>query len=164
MPITPWQAGQRITAGRLNLITPTWSSWTPTWSTSTGLNTPSFGNATISCEYCQTGDLVLCRVEMVFGTTTNFGGGTGSDNWRFTLPVEAAATANAAGHMELDVSAQIRTYGRVRLTSVGFFEIEVSTGRVDGATVTTSGLVDAISPDVWASGDGIRGTLQYKAA
>lgn len=143
---------------------PRWSSWTPTWSTNTGSATPSFGNAVISCEYCQTGDLVTARFEVVFGSTTNFGGGTGSDNWRFSLPVTAASTVNAAGHFELDHSGFVRTYGRARITTTSVFEIEVSTGRVDGTTTTNAGLIDALTPETWANGDGIRGTLHYRSA
>ncbi|MFC7983798.1 hypothetical protein [Streptomyces sp. NPDC057336] len=164
MPITPWQAGQRITAGRMNLITPVWSSWTPDWETSTGAGTPSLGNATVDCEYCQTGDLVVARFEITFGSSTSFGGGGTTDNWRFGLPVTAAATVNAIGHFGLDTSATTRVYARARLATTSLFELDISTGRVDGAGVTNNGLVDALSPETWGSGDGIRGTLQYRAA
>ncbi|MFB6548669.1 hypothetical protein [Streptomyces sp. NPDC056405] len=164
MAVSAWAAGQRITADRLNEMLPRWSSWTPTWSTNTGSATPSFGNATIDCEYTQTGDMVICRVQITFGSTTSFGGGTGADNWRFSLPVTAAATSNAAGHFELSISSDERWYSRARITTTSVFELETSSGRVDGATTTNTGLVDAITPATWANGDAIYGTLHYKAA
>ncbi len=91
---------------------PVWAAWTPTWTTTTGVNTPSYGNASLGCEYCQTGDLVICRVQIVFGTTTSFGGGTPADNWQFSPPVTAARTSNAAGHFELSIATNDRRYGR----------------------------------------------------
>lgn len=165
MAVASWRAGERITAGRLNSITPIWAAWTPTWTTSTGNNTPSFGNATIDCAYCQTGDLVVARFEVIFGSTTNFGAAPiTDDNWRFTLPVTASSTQSAIGHFELNYSTTIRVYGRSRNTTTTVFEIETSTGRVDGTACTNTGLVDALTPETWASADAIRGTLQYRAA
>ncbi|MFE1046336.1 hypothetical protein ACFW5S_10945 [Streptomyces olivaceus] len=164
MAVTAWAAGQRITADRLNEMLPRWQSWTPTWTTSTGANTPSFGNATLNCEYCRSGDLVLCQIQIVFGTTTNFGTTTGTDNWRFSLPVTAAATTNAAGHFALTQSNDLRWYGRARLTTVSVFEIEMSSGRADGNNSTQKGLIDSVSPETWASGHTVYGSLMYKAA
>ena len=145
-------------------ITATFQSWTPTWSTTTAANIPSFGNATVECEYCQTGDLVMARFQVVFGSTTSFGGGTAADNWTFSLPVTGASVQNAIGHFELDYSGSIRTYARARMNSTTVFMLETSTGRVDGTATTNTGLVDLVTPETWANGDGIRGTLQYRAA
>lgn len=164
MAITLWQAGQRITAGRLNLITPTWSTWTPTWSTTSGVNTPSYGNATVSCEYCQTGDLVIARIEIIFGTTTSFGGGGVGDNWSFSLPVTAASVNNSTGHFELSIGANDRRYGRGRLYSTTTFGLETSSGAVDGGVPTNTGAVDSLTPETWASTNGIYGSLSYRAA
>lgn len=164
MAITPWTAGQRVTAARLAAITPTWSSWTPTWSTTTGAGTPSYGNASLECEYCQTGDLVICRVQIVFGTTTSFGSGTAADNWQFSLPVTAASTSNAAGHFELSIATNDRRYGRARLLTTTTFGMETSSGAVDGDPPTQSGLIDRLTPETWASTYGLYGSLQYKAA
>lgn len=164
MAVSAWAAGERITADRLNAITPRWTAWTPSWSTSTGAATPTIGNGTYDCEYSQAGDIVFCRFEVVFGSTTNFGGGGTGDNWRFSLPVTASATATAIGHMELNYSASVRIYSRARATTTTDFELEVSTGRVDGTGVTNTGIVDLSTPETWASGDAIRGTLAYRAA
>lgn len=168
MGITPWQAGQRITAARLNLITPVWSSWTPTWTTNTGSNSPSFGNAGIVASYAQVGDVVFFRMELSFGSTTNFGGGGTTDNWQFSLPVTAAATATIVGFGEGQDTSVGSSLGRaalrVRLTSTTVMELEVASGRVDATAISNGGLVDAATPWTWANGDFIRVFGQYEAA
>lgn len=164
MAVTAWTAGTRVTADKLNEMLPRWSSWTPTWTTSTGVNTPAFGNATISCEYCQTGDLVVARFEVIMGSTTTYGGGTTSDNWRFSLPVDGDTSQTGIGWFELNYSTTVRLVARARMTTSSVFELEVSSGRVDGTAATNAGLVDLSTPETWASGDAIRGTLSYHAA
>lgn len=168
MGMTTWQAGQRITASRLNQITPVWSSWTPTWTTSTGAATPSFGNASVTAVYTQCADIVHYRMEITFGTTTGFGGGGGSDNWRFSTPVTASATANCVGFGDAQDSSVAGSLGRValrvRLTTTTTFEIEVSSGRPDAVAIVNGGLVDAISPWTWASTDILRVFGEYQAA
>ena len=168
MAVAAWRAGERITAGRLNEITAIWAAWTPTWTTSTGANTPSFGNAAITAMYSRTGNNVAFRMEITFGTTTSFGGGGVNDNWRFSLPVTANDLALVAGYGELqDTSAGSslgRVGARVRLTTVTTLELEVGTGRPDAVAITNSGLVDAVSPWTWANTDTIRVFGQYQAA
>lgn len=164
MATTAWAAGQRITADRLNAITPIWQTWTPTWSTSTGNNTPDIGNGTFNCAYARTGDTITANFDVIFGSTTDFNSGTGSDNWLFTLPVTAAGVFNSVGMVELTQSGSARAAARIRLASTTTFEFEVSSGRVDASSITNNGLVDAISPWTWASGNAIRGVLIYEAA
>ena len=168
MAVAAWKAGEDITAARLAAITPIWASWTPTWTTSTGANTPSFGNATITASYCQTGDLVSYRMEITFGSTTSFGGGGASDNWRFSIPVTAASTANVVGYgdgQDSSVGGSLGRVGlRVRLTTTTTFELEIAAGRPDATAVTSGGLVDAVSPWTWANTDIIRIFGQYQAA
>jgi hypothetical protein len=173
-----WLAGQRITAGQLAAISPKWQDWTPTWTTSTGAATPSFGNATITARYCQTADLVLVKFEVVFGSTTNFGGGGASDNWRFSLPVAGISTHQVIGWGEVNKSGSKRHVCRMRMTTTTEFELELSSGAPDGLDTTADGangggkgLVDAVSPwsnastgTTWASGYAIRGEAQYEAA
>jgi hypothetical protein len=161
MAVAPWRAGNLITAARLDAITPRWASWTPTWSTTSGSNIPAYGDATLDCIYCQTGDLVVCRFSLVMGSTTTFGS---TDNWTWSLPVTGAATEDAVGHLELNFSTTVRFYGRARMFSTTTFMIETSTGRVDGTAASANGIVDATTPETWASTDAIRGTLQYRAA
>lgn len=173
MPYEPWQPGMRITAGRLLSISPTWVDWVPVWTTSTGANTPSFGNATITAKYAQSALTVWFRLEITFGTTTSFGGGGSSDNWRFSLPVGAAATQLIAGYGEAQDSAtggtpsSLRIPLRPRITTATTMELETSggaTGFAGGYAATPNGLIDAVSPFTWANTDAIRIVGEYEAA
>lgn len=167
MAVAPWRAGDRITAARLDAMQARWASWTPTWTTSTGANVPAFGNATVTGEYCQTGDAVLFRLEILFGSTTTFGGGGTSDNWYFSVPVTAAATTLINGFGEIfDATASTgsRTAVTTRLATTTYLDIVISSAREDVAAHTNNGVVDAVSPWTWASGDGIRLFGQYRAA
>jgi len=167
MAFTPHKAGERITAAMLEDMTPLWSSWTPTWTTSTGANVPAFGNATITGEYCQTGDAVLFRLEITFGSTTTFGGGGTTDNWYFSVPVTAASTTLISGYGEIfDASASTasRTAVTARLATTTYLDIVITSAREDAGAHTNNGVVDAVSPWTWAQSDGIRLFGQYRAA
>lgn len=147
MAFTPWAAGQRIEATKLAEMSPTWSAWTPTWTTSTGSNTPSYGNATVDCKYAQSADTVFYDFEIIFGSTTNFGGGGTSDNWRFSLPVTASESVLIAGMGEIQgASASERFPVRARLTTTTTFEVELCGGAYNNITGNSSGLVDAATP------------------
>ncbi|MBC2903134.1 hypothetical protein [Streptomyces cupreus] len=163
MAVAPWRAGNRITAARLDAMQARWSSWTPTWSTTTGSNIPTYGDATIDCSYCQTGDLVVARFEVVFGSTTTFGS---TDNWTFSLPVTASATLTDVGEAALQQSNAKRVYARCRLNSTSVFMFEISTGTPDAVALTAGqqGIADASAPWTWASTNSIRATLSYQAA
>lgn len=174
MAYEPWQPGMILTQARLASISPTWRDWTPVWTTSTGNNTPSFGNASVVARYAQSALTVFWRLEITFGTTTNFGGGTASDNWRLSAPVPAADLASVVGQGEVQRttapsgytnSAGTRMGIRVRLATASAFDIEGSTGNVNAvSTASTSGLIDAVSPWVWESGSWLRAWGQYEAA
>lgn len=168
MAVEAPRAGMRITAGFLDSITPRWAAWTPTWTTSTGLATPSFGNATLDCSYAQSGDVVFYRMDISFGSTTNFGGGTTTDNWRFSTPVTAQATALAVGAGEAGDASVAASLGRaavvVTLSSTTTFSINVVSGRPDAVALTAAGLIDTVSPWTWATSDVIRVSGHYRAA
>lgn len=150
-----------------------WQDWTPTWTTSSGSATPSFGNATVLAKYTKIGRTVLWRMEITFGSTTNFGSSPAStDNWRFSAPVTAAGTSLDCGFGEVqDASASgggiaSRLGTRVRLTTTTTFELETATGRVDGTALTTPnwGVMDSLNPWTWANGDSIRVSGFYESA
>ncbi|MFF5980844.1 hypothetical protein ACFY78_18565 [Streptomyces olindensis] len=173
MPFEPWQPGMIITEERLASISPEWQDWTPVWTTSTGAATPSFSNASVLARYAQAADVVFFRLEIAFGSTTNFGGGGGSDNWRFSLPVAAAGAQLIAGDGEAQDSAtggspsSVRVPLRARLTGPTTLELEVSgggTGFTGGYAPTPTGLIDAVTPFTWANGDFIRVTGEYEAS
>ncbi|MFF5984431.1 hypothetical protein ACFY78_36870 [Streptomyces olindensis] len=178
MPYEPWQPGMRVTANRLLSISPSWTEWVPTWTTSTGANVPSFGNATLACRYAVSATTCWGVFDVLFGGTTNFGGGGSGDNWRFGLPLPAASAIGAIGWCELNKSTTKRHVARMRLTTTTAFELELSTGApdgldttADGATGGGKGLIDAVTPwssgaagTTWASGYAIRGEFQYELA
>ncbi|WP_175409938.1 hypothetical protein [Streptomyces sp. TRM64462] len=143
---------------------PQWRDWTPVWTTATGAATPSFGNAVVEARYVQHGPTVHFTFRFVFGTTTVFGNGSTADNWRFTLPVQAAATFQAIGFAELNADTNNRAVARLRLTSTGFFELELSSGKPNATAVDFTGLTDAKTPWTWSAGDSIIGTATYEAA
>jgi len=169
----PWRPGMRMTANRLLSISPTWQDWTPAWTTSSGNNLPAFGNATVDCKYAQAALTVWWEMEITFGSSTTFGGGTGSDNWRFSAPVTSAETQLMAGYGEIQGSGGGERFPvRVRLTTTGTFEIELSGGAYNNISGASSGLIDAVTPfgagstgsTAWASGFAIRAQGHYQAA
>ncbi|MYY08832.1 hypothetical protein GT204_07920 [Streptomyces sp. SID4919] len=165
MPYEPWQPGMRITADRLRSISPTWSSWTPVWTTSSGASTPSFGNAVVTALFAQSAHVVWYRLEIGFGSTTNFGGGGSSDNWRVSLPVPAADLALISGMGEIQGSSGAeRMPVRARIGTTTTLELELSGRNYNNTANASSGLVDATTPWTWATGYGIRLTGQYEAA
>ena len=168
MAFEPLLPGMILNQARLASISPTWQDWTPVWTTSSGANTPSLGNATVTARYAQSALTVFYRMTIVFGSSTSFGGGGSSDNWRFSCPVTAAAISDAVGSGEAHDVSVANTLGRlglrVRLTTTTTFELEVSSGRVDAVAVTSGGLIDAVSPWTWANGDIVRIWGSYEAA
>jgi hypothetical protein len=165
MAVEQWLAGFRMTADRMNAITPRWSAWTPTWTTATGANTPAFGNATIDCKYAQSGDVVFFEMEITMGSTTTYGGGGSSDDWRFSLPVTAAETQLIAGMGEIqDGAATGRWPVRARLATTSTVSIELSGRNYNDTANVNSGLVDAVTPFTWANTDRILMTGHYQSA
>ncbi|WP_051742032.1 hypothetical protein [Streptomyces xylophagus] len=147
-------------------VLPTWQNWTPTWTTSTGSATPAFGNATVACRYVQFGTTVHLNFAITFGSTTTYGTSpTTSDQWRFSLPVTAAATRSTVGFAELAANtATNRITARVSLPTTGAIELIVSSGQPTAVAVTNTGSVDALTPWTWASTHTIFGTATYEAA
>lgn len=167
MPYEPWQPGMIVTQGRLASISATWQDWTPVWTTSTGANSPSFGNTVMTTRYAVNATTVMFNINITFGSGTNFGGGGSGDNWRFSLPVTAANLTLMAGYGELSdssVGISSRMGARPRLTTTTTMEIEMAAGRLDGGAISGAGLIDAVSPWTWASGDTLRAFGEYEAA
>ncbi|MEV7865050.1 hypothetical protein AB0P17_02875 [Streptomyces sp. NPDC088124] len=144
---------------------PRWRNWTPVWTTSTGVATPSFGNTALTCRYVQTGTVVHGSFDIVFGSTTRFGGGDSGDNWRFTLPVAAADLAQAVGFAGLLGATNKERYAcRVRITNPRTMELELASGSSGTVPLPYGGIVDAITPWPWAAGMRISGSFTYEAA
>ncbi|GHA28600.1 hypothetical protein GCM10010372_30480 [Streptomyces tauricus] len=175
MPWESFQPGMKLTAGRMLSISPVWTDWTPVWTTSSGANTPSFGsNSTITARWAQSATTIFWRLDIVFGSTANFGGGSGSDNWRISAPAPAAAVIGECGYGEIQKAAAPGGYTnsagtrqplRIRLTTTTTFEFEMSGGNINAvSTATGAGLIDAVTPWAWDSGAALRAWGQYEAA
>lgn len=173
MPFEPFLPGMILNEARLASISPTWQDWSPVWTTSTGANTPSLGNATVTARYAVAARTVFFRLEIGFGSSTNFGGGGAADNWRFSLPVQAAASQLIAGSGEAQdtatggTPASARVPLRVRLENTTTLSLETTggaTGFAGGYAATSSGLIDAVTPWTWANGDLLRIFGEYEAA
>ncbi|MFJ8140383.1 hypothetical protein [Streptomyces sp. NPDC096013] len=147
-------------------VLPTWQSWTPAWTTNSGSATPSFGNASVSCRYVKFGTTVHLNFQIIFGSTTTFGTNpTTNDNWRFSLPVAAAATRMSIGFAELSANtAGNRVMARLYPTTTGTFELVTSSGQGTAVALTNTGGVDSLSPWTWANGHTIFGSATYEAA
>lgn len=140
------------------------TAWTPTWTTSTGLHAPSYGNATVDCRYFKIGRLVLFNMNIGFGSTTNFGSGaTGSDNWQFSLPVASAMLNYPIASAGYEPGAGRAVAGNAVTTADGLnLQLNVTSGAANGSSVA-AGVVDSISPWVWASGSKLNVVGQYEA-
>ncbi|MFE3827304.1 hypothetical protein [Streptomyces sp. NPDC059092] len=145
---------------------PRWRDWTPVWTTSTGLAAPAFGNTAIQCRYVQIGTVVHGSFDIVFGSTTRFGAGAAStDNWRFSLPVTAAAATQAVGFAGLvGTTNKDRYAARVRITNTRTLELELASGSPGTVPMPYGGIVDAITPWTWAATMRISGSFTYEAA
>lgn len=143
-----------------------WVSWTPTWTTSSGSNTPSFGNATVNCSYTKFGRTVFFRVNISFGSTTNFGAApTTGDNWQFSLPVAAANNGVVLGHWSGRPASSTSVMGSLISASSGtVFQLNIDTGAPNAVATTNVGVADSLSPFTWASGNQLTATGFYETA
>lgn len=162
--ITLLEAGLRQPEVRVNdafttlddqFILPT--SWTPTW---TNL---SVGNGTVVAKYVRVGKWIICRLSLVFGSTTSISGDV-----EFTLPVTRAAIAGTPSVTFLgsgglyDSSASALWAGAVAAVS--------NTGRANIRPHDSSGthlkiaLLSSTIPFTWAVGDEIAIQFLYEAA
>jgi len=79
---TPFRAGERLTAGRLNALVTEWEPYTPVWSADTG--TTTLGNGTLRGKYQRIGNTINFRIFLEWGTTT--AQSEPAANWAFSLP------------------------------------------------------------------------------
>lgn len=171
MSAQQWAGGQRASADRLSNMLHKMVDFTPNWNTTSGTAFPSYGNAVIDCRYGQSGDLIIAHYDITFGSTTNFGGGTGADNYMLSVPVRARAApvggilAQAIGDMFIyTTAAGAKLTCRSRLIDTQNLLIEITNNRADSGAIANQGTVDAISPFVWASGSSMKGVIEYEAA
>lgn len=151
--------------GASNMNMGAWTSWTPTWTTTSGSATPSFGNAAIDCKYSKIGRTVHYRMNITFGSTTNFGTSpSGSDNWLFSMPVAAPASGVPVGYVSMWVGSTTKaTAGLAHTNSTTQIILYTGSGNVDNSTLG-GGIVDSISPLTWANGDRLSIFGTYESA
>lgn len=136
-----------------------WSSWTPTWTNLT------LGNGVVSAKYRQIGKLVVCRLSLVFGTTTSVP--SAPTDIIFSLPVTRAAYGGTLGVAPLgsarifDVSASASYLGIVNSNTTTTSAVRVlDASGTYGKTVAASDLI----PMTWATSDEIHVNFIYEAA
>lgn len=171
MAAQSWGGGELMAADRLANMLHKSFDFTPTWNTTTSNADPSYGNAVINCSYTQSGDLVVAHYDITFGSTTDFGSGpTASDDWIFSLPVNAldgAVIVQAVGELVLGTTAGgARITGRARLHDESNVKIDISNGRLDAGAIGAGnrGTADSISPFTFTSGSSVKGVIEYEAA
>lgn len=163
-----WRPGMRITADRLRSMTPQApDTWEVEWTTTSGSNIPSFGSADITAQYAYFGRMCMCRLEILFASDTDFGGGGTGDNWIFSVPVEAAETSLISGFGEISNGSIGNRLGvRVRLSDANHLVLNTSTGRVDATALTSPnwGVLDAATPWTWSTSASIYAVFWYATA
>lgn len=128
------------------------ASWVPTWTVLT------IGNATQACKFVQIGKTVICKVDVVLGSTSAMGSGKPT----FTLPVTAAsATANLAMATARYNAGGVLALGQVQLadTTHGL----LCDFLANGTYVTEDQFTNA-APGTWAASSTITATFIYEAA
>lgn len=133
-----------------------WPSWTPTWTNLT------IGNAVVTAKYVQIGKLVMCRLDVVFGTTTSISGDV-----RFSMPVTRATYGGTSGIAQLgvlsayDVSVTTAVQGCVINISTTEAMIRIQTA---GGTYVNLVALSSTVPFTWATSDEIHTEFFYEAA
>lgn len=171
MSASNWAGGQLLSAERMENMLSRMADFIPTWDTTTGANRPSYGNAVIDCRFSVSGDLATVHYGIAFGSTTNFGAApTASDDWIFSLPVEAldgAVIVQAVGEFSLGTTAGgARIIARARLHDKNNVKMDISNGRLDAGAIGAGnrGTADAISPFTFNAGSFIRGVIEYETS
>ena len=132
-------------------------SWTPTWTNLT------VGDGTVVAKYQKISKLVICRLSLVFGSSTSVTGTTVS----FTLPVTRAAYGGSAnitplGNAHLfDTSGSAIFHGIV--ANLSTTAAVIAAWKVDG-TYSQAAALSSTVPFTWAVGDEIGAQFSYEAA
>ncbi|MFE3169336.1 hypothetical protein [Streptomyces sp. NPDC059224] len=143
-------------SGEIQKAPGAWTSWTPAWGTTTGAANPSFGNSTVDSRYTKIGRTILFYINVVFGSSTNFGSGAGTgDNWTFSLPSGFPLAVDGApvGKASLEPASTVRAVSALAQGVPGQttkLQLAIDGPRVDLGS-TPGGLVDSITPFTWAS-------------
>jgi hypothetical protein len=152
----PFTAGERLTAADLNVATGqfAWISYAPTWTTSGGSN-PTIGNGTLLGYYMKIGRLVVTRINIIGGSTTNWGTGA---SYRLGLPFAAITQTGA----EWEGSWHAIRTGVANRAGVAY----ITSGATGvGALIDNSGTdINPTNPVTWATIDTMTFQIAYETA
>jgi hypothetical protein len=130
-----------------------WQSWTPTWTNLT------IGNGTQDHKYTTIGNLIIFKLELVFGSTTSISGSP-----EFTLPATQASHYTVAAETPIGTTTYLDVgtanyAGVIDIFSSGKGRLLVD---VASGTYTTRGTISSTNPFTWGSGDYISGFGIYE--
>lgn len=111
------------------------------------------GNGTQTARFTRSGRMIVVSYNLVFGTTTSFGGIP-----QFGLPVAAQALLNAIGAVRLiDAGSLVRPGATMN-------DITVNDVRITSTDTATNGVITTNNPWVWGTSDGLSFVVTYEAA
>ncbi|MGW1938948.1 hypothetical protein [Streptomyces goshikiensis] len=154
MAISPFVAGQTLTATDINLISGLWASYTPTWSSSG--TQPILGNGTITGRWARTGNVIHYMIKLTAGSTTTYGTG----NYVFSLPVAVGAVTDFLGNA---FAGDASVGGGGYSTGTAFLGAGGTVGAYFGNVVGSAALTNTW-PMTWANGDRLWLEGVYEAA
>lgn len=155
-----------IIATNPNAFTVTTATNLIPWTTSTGLHSPSYGNATMNYLTKIVDGILYFSMLIRFGNTTNFGAGaTTSDSWQFGIYPGGGRTAEAAfrndqnpvGHGEAISSGPGSYPISVKIDATGTnFVFDLIGGNPAAVAATNNGEIDSLTPFTWANANALR--------
>jgi hypothetical protein len=131
------------------------------------LHLPAWGNTAPSFKAHKIGRKVEVTFDITFGSSANFGGGTSTDNWQFSLPAQwpAAASTGFVGYGDMYQSSTSLGTCRIKLNSTTVVGFGILTTFVSGSLGGgIGGDMDSVTPWTWASGNNFRGNFVYETA
>jgi hypothetical protein len=164
VPIASVSAGNRLTAAKVNeLITqinsltdPDWTDYSASFTLTAATTNPTKGNSTYSARYRRptNSDLIHYEGKITIGSTFSAGSGV----YRFSLPVNASALAqaNAVGQAYIFDSGTANRQGTIRLDAATYFQLYLHD--------SLSGITNTGSGTAWATGDIIAWSVYYEPA
>jgi hypothetical protein len=148
---TSWTTGDTIPATELNTLSGAWTTYTPT----VGGTGWALGNGTVAGRYKKVGRVVVCRVQVTWGTTSTYGAG----QLTVSTPV-TPANDTPAGLAQLN-DGGTDYIGWCNATTGGvFFVYSMNTA---GTYLVNSSVVSTV-PFTWTTSDYVRLSAVYESA
>lgn len=157
-------AGSRLLAEDLKAATdqitsnqaPGWTDYSASFALTAVTTNPTKGNSTYSARYRRSsgGDIIFYEGKLTIGSTFSAGSGV----YRFSVPVNASATAiaNVVGQAYIFDSGTANRQGTIKFEAAGYFNIYLHDS---SAAITHTG-----SGTAWATNDTISWSIYYEPA